>query len=138
MLEHAYMEQQKGSHPVFPLWLAPTQVRLCPVSDKFLPLSKKIADELEKEDIRVDIDDRVESVGKKIRDAETEWTNLIVVIGEKEQKSRKLAVRFRETGKVKHMGTSEVIKLIKEETKGFPFRPLPLPRLLTKRVVFFG
>ena len=138
MLEHAYMEQQKGANPVFPLWLAPTQVRLSPVSDKFLPLSKKIADELEKEDIRVDIDDRVESIGKKIRDAETEWTNLIVVVGEKEQKSGKLAVRFRETGKVKEMKASEIMRLIKKETAGFPFRPLPLPRLLSKRVVFFG
>ena len=138
ILEKAHMQQQKGKNPVFPLWLAPTQVRLCPVNDTFLPYTEKIADELEKENIRVDIDDRVESVGKKIRDAETEWVNLIVVVGEKEMKSKKLAVRFRETGKIEEMKAAEIIKMIKSGTKGFPFRPLPLPRMLTRRVVFFG
>jgi len=138
LLEKAYMEQKQGKNPVFPLWLAPTQVRLCPVSDKFLPLSAKIADQLEKENIRVDMDDRVESVQKKIRDAETEWISLIVVIGELEKKSGKLAVRFRETGKVKQMKPLALINLIKKETLGFPYRPLPLPRMVTKRVVFFG
>jgi threonyl-tRNA synthetase len=138
VLEKAYMEQQKGKNPVFPLWMAPTQVRLCPVSDKFLPWSAKIADQLEKESIRVDIDDRVESVQKKIRDAETEWVNLIVVIGDKEKKSGRLAVRFRETGKVEPMKAGGILNLIKNDTKGFPYRPLPLPRMLTKRVVFLG
>lgn len=138
ILEKAYMQQESGKNPVFPIWLAPTQVRLCPVSDKFLPMSEKVAEQFEKEGVRVDIDDRVESIGKKIRDAETEWVNLIVVMGEKEKKSGKLAVRFRETGKVNQMKSEEIIDLIKKGIKGFPSRPLPLPKLLTKRVVFFG
>ena len=138
MLEKAYMEQKKKKNAVFPLWLAPTQVRLCPVSDAFLGYAEKIADELEKESIRVDVDDRVESVGKKIHDAETEWVNLIVVIGEREKASGKLAVRFRDTGKIEQMEPGEVVAHVKKNTKGFPFRPLPLPRMLTKRVVFYG
>jgi len=138
MLEKAYMKQMKGKRPVFPLWLAPTQVRLCPVSDEFKKFANEIADKLEKENIRVDVDDRVESVGKKIRDAETDWTNMIVVIGEKEKKSGKLAVRFRETGKVSEMKPEEIVKLVKEETGGFPYRPLPVPRNVSERAVFFG
>ena len=138
MLEKAKMEQDRKKNPVFPLWLAPTQVRLCPVSDKFLPSCEKIAESMEKECVRVDIDDRVESVGRKIRDAETEWINLIVVVGEKEKDSGMLAVRSRETGKVEQMKPAEIVKLIRKQTSGFPYRPLPLPRLLTKRVTFFG
>ena len=138
LLEKADMQQKQGKHPVFPLWLAPTQVRLCPVSDKFQKDVEKIASELEKESIRVDIDDRMESVGKKIRDGETEWVNMIAVIGEKELKSGKIAVRFRETGKVQEMSAKQIADLVRKETEGFPFRPLPLPKLLTKRAVFFG
>ena len=93
---------------------------------------------MEKECVRVDIDDRVESVGRKIRDAETEWINLIVVVGEKEKDSGMLAVRSRETGKVEQMKPAEIVKLIRKQTSGFPYRPLPLPRLMTKRVTFFG
>ena len=80
----------------------------------------------------------MESVGKKIRDGETEWVNMIAVIGEKELKSGKIAVRFRETGKVQEMSAKQIADLVRKETEGFPFRPLPLPKLLTKRAVFFG
>ncbi len=138
LLEKAFMEHKEGKNPTLPLWLSPTQVRLCPVSDDFLEFAEEIADSLEKESIRVDIDDRVESVGRKIRDAEVEWIPYIVVVGEKEKKSGKLAVRFRETGKVKEMTIDELIGEIKEKTEGFPYRKLPLPRFISKRPVFFG
>ncbi len=125
-------------NPLLPMWLSPIQVRLCPINDSLLPHCEKIADELSKEQIRVDIDDRIESVQKKVRDAEVEWIPAIVVVGEREKKSGKLAVRFRETGKVKSMKSSDLIKLIKKETKDYPFKPLPLPSLLSKRPVFVG
>ncbi|MBN1896639.1 MAG: threonine--tRNA ligase [Candidatus Aenigmarchaeota archaeon] len=138
LLEKYHMESLKGSHPTFPLWLAPTQIRLCPLSEKFHKDVMKVAEELEKEGIRVDVDDRMESVGKKIRDAESEWVNMIAVLGDKELKSRKLAVRFRETSKVKDMTNKQVVDLVHKETSGYPNRPLPLPKLLTKRPVFYG
>ena len=137
LLERAYMEQKNGENPVLPLWLSPTQVRLCPVSDEFTDYAKEIANKIEKK-IRVDVDDRAESVQKKIRDAEMEWIPYIVVIGEKEKKSGKLAVRFRETGKVENMKEDELIKFIREQIKDKPYRPLPLPKLLSKRPVFRG
>ena len=138
MLEKAYMEQQKGKNPVLPLWLSPVQIRLCPVSDRYQKHAEKVLKELEKESVRADLDDRMESVQKKIWDAEMEWIPYIVVIGEKEKKSGKLAVRHRKTGKVQNTTEKQLVSEIRKHTKGFPFRKLPLPSHLTKRPVFVG
>ncbi len=138
ILEKAYMEGKEGRHSVLPLWLSPTQVRLCPVSDSFLDFSKELAESMTKEGVRVDIDDRVESVGRKIRDAEVEWIPYIVVVGEKEKESGRLAVRMRETGQVREMKLGELIEEIRKKTEGFPKAGLPLPILLSKRPVFRG
>jgi len=138
LLEKAHMQQKSGKNPVFPLWLSPTHVRLCPMNDSFDEFAEEMADELEKYNIRVDVDDRTESVGRKIRDAEMEWVPLTVVIGEKEKKYKELPIRFRETGKVEKMTKDKLIKYIKERTEAFPFKKLSLPRLITKRPVFVG
>ncbi len=138
LLEKAYMESEKGKNPTFPLWLSPTQVRLCPVNDSFIPFCEELAEKMEKENVRVDVDDRAESVQKKIRDAEMEWVPYIVVVGEKEKDSGKLAVRFRKSGEVKEMTPEEVVKLVRKEAEGYPFKSLPLPRLLSKRPKFVG
>jgi threonyl-tRNA synthetase len=130
LLEKAYLESKQGKNPIFPVWLSPTQVRLCPVNDTFVGYCEEIADELEKSQIRVDIDDSVESVQKKVRNAEVEWVPFIVVVGEKEKESDKLAVRFRETGKVKNIPIEDLIKIIRDKTKDYPFRKLSLDRLL--------
>jgi len=136
LLEKAYLESKDKKNAVLPLWLSPVQVRLCPINDSFLKYSEEISEELEKNNIRVDIDDKSESIEKKIRNAEMEWIPYIVVIGEKEKKSGKLAVRLRETGKVNSMELKELIKLITEKTKGFPFKPLSLSKLISKRPSF--
>ncbi len=138
MLEKAHMESEKGKNPVLPLWLSPTQARLCPMNDSLVAYCEKLADELANQNIRVDIDDRVESVQKKIRSAEMEWVPYIIVIGEKEKESGRLAVRFRETGKLESLKPEKLVKIIREKTEGFPFKQLPLPRLLSKRPVFVG
>jgi threonyl-tRNA synthetase len=138
LLEKAHMEQQRGKNPILPLWLSPVQARLCPVSDRYQKHAEKVLGELEKENLRADLDDRVESVQKKIRDAEMEWIPYIVVIGGKERKSGKLAVRFRKTGKVRNMTGKQLAGEIRKQTRGFPFRKLPLPSHLTKRPVFVG
>ena len=138
ILEKGYLKSKEGKNPTFPLWLSPTQIRLIPVSENFLENVEKIAEEIEKENIRVDIDDRSERVERKIRDAELEWVPLIVVVGEKELKSEKLAVRFRESGEVKNMSKEELIKFVKEKIKNYPFRSLCLPKMLSKRPKFVG
>ena len=136
LLEKAYLEEKKGKVPALPFWLSPTQVRLIPVNDDFLPFCEKVAKKLEKF-ARVDIDDRNETVQRKIRDAELEWIPLILVIGEKEVKSNKFQVRIREEKTIKEMSLSEILKWIKNKTKHKPFKPLNLPKRVSKRIPQF-
>ncbi len=138
LLEKAAKNEKNGKTPSLPLWLSPTQVRLCTVSQEHNKFAEKLADEIAKENIRVDIDDKAETIGKKIRQAETEWVPYILVIGEKEVKSKKLVVRVREIGKQIAMTKEQLIKEIKKKTEGMPYKPLPLPRLLSQRPVFVG
>jgi threonyl-tRNA synthetase len=132
LLEKAYLEKENS----FPTWLSPVQARLIPVSDKFVKQVEKIADQIGDEGIRVDIDDRRDSVPKKIRSAELEWIPYIIVIGEKEIKSKKIALRDRKTGKTTSVSASALIKKIKKETGGKPYKKLPLPRKLSNRPSF--
>jgi threonyl-tRNA synthetase len=138
LLEKAYADQQNKKVPGFPLWLSPTQVRIIPLSDKFIKASEEIAEEIEENQIRVDIDDRRDTIEKKIRDAELEWVPFIVVIGPKEIKSKKLAVRIREIEKIRQMKLEQLVKEIKNEVKDKPFSKLPLPKLLSRRPIFVG
>jgi len=138
MLEKAYQKQKKGKVPILPLWLSPTQVRIIPVSDKFMKHAEKIAEKIGKYPIRVDLDDRSLTMQKKVREAETEWTNYVIVIGQKEIGTGILPVRDRLTGKIRKMKLKELVESILKETKGKPFKPLPLPRKLSKRPQFYG
>ena len=122
--------------PRLPLWLAPVQVRVIPVSDSFLNEADKIADEIRKNCIRVDVDDRSLTLPKKVREAETEWINYIIVIGQREIDSGVLPVRDREARKIRKMPLQQLIGTIKEKTKNKPFRPLTLPKHLSKRPQF--
>ncbi len=136
LLEKAYSEQQEGKVPKLPLWLSATQVRIIPVSNRFLKESEEIASKLEKNCIRVDIDDREETISKKIREAEIEWVPIICVIGSKEVKEKIITVRIREKKEMKEMKLEKLIEMIKEEIKEKPFKPLSLPKYLSKRAVF--
>ena len=139
LLEKAAFDMKAGKTPMLPVWLAPTQVRVIPVSAKdHLDFAEKLADEIEKENIRVDIDDNEESIGKRIRNAAKEWIHYILVVGDNEINSKELNVRNRETGKEEKMTKEALIKLIKEKTKDKPYAKLPLPKLLSKRPVFVG
>jgi len=128
----------KQKNPILPLWLSPIQVRVIPVSDKFLEDAQKIANEIEKNQIRVDLDDRPITVQKKIREAEMEWINYVLVFGQKEIASGTLSVRDRKAGELREMRLNELINEIKEKTKDKPFKPLTIPRLLSKRPKFYG
>jgi len=130
LLEEA-LKQQK---PSLPFWLAPTQIRLIPVGAEFVGDCEKIANSL---DARVDIDDMDDKVGKKIRNAEMEWINMIIVVGEKERASSQLPVRMR-SGEVKAMTLAQLKSEIERLTKGYPKARLPLPTYLSKRPAFRG
>jgi threonyl-tRNA synthetase len=139
LLEKAYREQMAGKAPMLPLWLSPTQVRLVPISDKYLDKVEEIAQKIESSCIRVDIDDSASTLQKKIREAEQEWVPYIVVIGEKEVESGNLSVRDREVrGAQQNMTADELVAKITSKTAGKPFKPIPLPRSLSKRPQFHG
>jgi len=139
LLEKAFKEQQKGKPPMLPLWLSPTQVRLIPLSEEFLVKVEEIADEIGKCDIRVDVDDRASTLQKRIREAETDWVPYVAVVGKREVESGMLSIRNRQTGgKMENMSLNELITKIRDEIKGKPFKPLPLPKLLSKRPLFHG
>ncbi len=138
LLEKSGMLQAKGGNPIFPLWLSPTQIRLASVNDSHLPFCNGLADELEKNGIRADIDDRLETIGKKIRGAEVEWVPYTIVVGDKETGGGKLSVRTRETGKVEEMGKDELMQMVRSQTDGKPYKSLSLPRLLSNRPTFIG
>jgi threonyl-tRNA synthetase len=138
LLEKAYKEQQSGKRPMLPLWLSPTQVRIIPLSDKYLEHAKKLADKIEKQCIRVDIDERTLTLQKRIREAEMEWVPYTIVIGQQEVDSNVLRVRDRESGKIPEMKLEEFVNEVEEAIKDKPFKPLPLPKELSKRPQFHG
>jgi len=139
LLEKAYREQMTGKAPMLPLWLSPTQVRLIPISDKFLDKMEELGKQISSHCIRVDIDDSASTLQKKIREAEQEWIPYIIVVGEKEIESGKLSVRVRELkGQQQNMTTEELIAKVTEKITGKPYKPLPLPLLLSKRPQFHG
>jgi threonyl-tRNA synthetase len=82
----------------FPLWLAPVQVKVLPISDKFLEYAKLVSDKLKKSDIRSEVDDRQEKIGKKIRDTELQKVPYMLVVGEKEMNENQVAVRRQGKG----------------------------------------
>jgi threonyl-tRNA synthetase len=133
LLEKAAKDIKEGKKPQFPLWLAPTQVRIIPVKPEFLDHCEKLAEKITSFDIRVDVDDRNESVGKSIRDAETDWIPYVLVIGEKEVSSEKFSIRDRKSGNVKELSIDELINEIKEQTRGKPLMKLNMNRELSKR-----
>lgn len=133
LLEKAAVDQKEGRKASFPLWLAPTQVRIIPLKEEFLQHCEALADRLTKQDIRVDIDDRNESIGKRIRESETEWIRYSLVIGEKEVNQPNLSVRDRTSGSVTEIPFDDFVADIKAQTKEKPFTRLNLPRHMTKR-----
>jgi threonyl-tRNA synthetase len=136
LLENAAFDIKKGKKPSLPLWLAPTQVRIIPVSQKYVKDADKILGSFDR--IRVDIDNREESVGKKIRDAEKEWIPYIIVIGEKELGKNKFPVRVRGNNRPINMSLSDLKNKIHSETHNMPFRPVPEPIYLQERPKFIG
>jgi threonyl-tRNA synthetase len=99
----------------FPLWLTPVQVKILPISDKFLPYCNEVATALKMADIRAEIDDRNEKIGKKIRDTELDKVPLMLVIGEKEMNEGKVALRRQGKGDAGVFDLADFVALVKEE-----------------------
>ena len=135
LLEKCAKDAKEGRKPMLPLWLAPTQVRIIPLKDEFLEFSQKLSDKLTAQNIRVDIDDRNESIGKRIRESEKEWIRYVLVIGEKEVGSANLSVRDRTQSDVKEISFDSFAEEISKQNSGKPHSTLNLPPLLSKRPI---
>jgi len=133
LLEKFAKQIKDGKRPQFPLWLAPTQVRLIPLKDEHLEFTTHLADKFIEQNIRVDIDDRNDTIGKRIRDAEKEWISYVLVIGEKEVNSPKLSIRDRATGDIREVSIEDFIKEITDATSGKPISRLNSTLLLSQR-----
>ncbi|KAF0140016.1 MAG: threonyl-tRNA synthetase [Stygiobacter sp.] len=99
----------------FPTWLAPLQVAIVPVSQVFMDYAKSVADQLKAADINVELDERNEKIGYKIRDWETKKVPYMLVVGEKEKEAEAVSVRQHKLGDKGSVKVSEFIKQIKEE-----------------------
>jgi len=133
LLEKSAKVSKTGGIPSFPLWLSHTQVRVIPVGKEHTEYCEKILAELSANQIRADIDDRDETVGKKVRESETEWIRYSIVIGDKEINATKLVVRDRNEGKQREITLEELMGEVKAQTKDKPFLPLNLPTHLSTR-----
>lgn len=110
------IEETKGA---FPLWLAPIQVKILPISDNQIEYSLKVKNELEELGIRIELDDRNEKIGYKIREAQMQKVPYMLVIGEKEASNNSAAVRSRKDGDIGQMSLEEFINKIENEIKNF-------------------
>ncbi len=95
----------------FPLWLAPVQIKILNINDSIIPYANKVKGELEKFGFRVEIDDRNEKIGKKIREAQLNKIPYMLVLGEKEMENKTICVRSRSQG---DLGSQDLVSFIQE------------------------
>jgi threonyl-tRNA synthetase len=123
----------KHEKPSLPLWLSPTQVRLIPLRPEFIAFARQIAAQLGHDSVRADIDDRDESVDKRVREAELNWIPYVAVVGRREVEGNTVAIRRRSDSKQYNTTVPELLQEISELTAGFPRMPLKLPLSITQR-----
>lgn len=132
ILDHCAKVDKKGSKPSLPLWLSPTQIRLVPVKPEFTEFCKTVASQLGTT-IRADIDDRDETVDKRVREAELNWIPYIAVVGRREKETGMFSVRRRVDGKQYSAQLIALQEEINSSTNGYPQMPLRLPILISTR-----
>jgi threonyl-tRNA synthetase len=135
----ALLEQTANQEvPQFPTWLSPTQVRVIPVAERHLGFAADLADRLNAVSVRADLDDREESVGKKVREAGMDWVPFVVVVGDAEVETGKLTVTIRKLSAPnkphkEQFTEGDLIKLVRQATAGMPYRPMYTARRLSVR-----
>jgi len=133
LLEKSAKMMKQGKIAFLPLWLMNTQIRLIPINESFLEKCIEISNYFKEKEIRVDIDDREESLSKKIREAEMEWTLYIIIIGEKEVVNNIISIRDRINKSNYESTIEELIEKITNQIRNKPFLPINLPELLSNR-----
>ncbi len=137
VFDTAIQMERRGETPTIPTWLSPIQVRLIPLDPSpgspHRDMAEKVAATLEEAMIRVDIDDRAESLGRRVRDAAREWIPYIAVIGDREVKTGTLNVTVRRTNDRVSMRPEELVSMVLQEVRGYPRLPSYLPRYVSQR-----
>ena len=110
------IEETKGA---FPTWLAPVQVKILPITDRQHEYAKELAQKMMDDDIRVEVDDRNEKIGYKIREAQMQKIPYMLVIGDKEIENGSVGVRSRKDGDIGQMNQDEFIEKVKHEVETF-------------------
>ena len=110
------IEETKGA---FPVWLAPKQVKILPITDKHVEYANKIKEELQEKGIRVEVDDRNEKTGYKIREAQLSKVPYMLIVGDKEVENATVSVRDRKEGDIGSIKTEDFIKRIVKEVEEY-------------------
>lgn len=106
------IEQYAGK---FPVWLAPTQVKILPISDKYMDYANEVKKALFDAGVRVEMDDRAEKIGFKIREAQLQKVPYMLVVGEKEAAENQVAVRSRDKGEMASMNLNDFVSMVVKE-----------------------
>lgn len=124
--------------PALPTWLSPVQARVVPVAERHTAYAQEVCDALNAAQVRCDLDDREESVGKKVREAGMDWVPYVIVIGDDEVATKKLTVTVRRKSQPnkphkEQLTVQDLSTAIRKETGSMPFRPLYTPRNLSRK-----
>ena len=122
--------------PALPTWLSPVQVRVVPVTEKHLAYAEELMKQISAAQIRCDMDDRNETMGKKVREAGMDWVPYVIVVGDEEVASKKLTVTIRKKSQPnkphkEQLTADALIAAVRKEVEGKPFRPLYTPKKLS-------
>jgi threonyl-tRNA synthetase len=136
LLDSATQAEAKGKVGSLPLWINPEQVRLLPVGERHAPKVEEIRKSLESAGLRVGVDDRPETVGKKVREAKQDWVGIAIVVGDKEMESPVLKAYDREADADRETTLEELLEDLKKRTEGYPKKPLYFPAEFSRRPGF--
>jgi threonyl-tRNA synthetase len=133
LLDSAVRLERQSKKPMLPVWISPVQVRIVPIAKQFVKQGMVLLETLEKAGIRVDLDDRDDTMQSKVRDAELSWIPYTIIYGEKEIESKELSIRSRADAKESKVAAPAFLKKIKAEIEGYPTKSLTYPTLLSQR-----
>ncbi|MEM4246468.1 MAG: threonine--tRNA ligase, partial [Candidatus Bathyarchaeia archaeon] len=136
LFDSAVKMEKRGEKPMLPLWLAPTQVRVIPVSKEYLSHALRVCDKLTYSSVRSDVDDRETTLSKRVREAEVNWIPYTIVIGEREAGRDLLPVRVRGEKGTREMTLDELVEEVHRRTEGYPFRHIQFPSRLSLKPIY--
>ncbi len=133
LLDSAVRMERQGEKPMLPVWISPVQARVIPVAKQFVEPALEFLRTLEQAGIRADLDDRDDTIQSRVRESELSWVPYTIIFGEKEVTTKELTVRSRGQGREIKIGIEPFLARIREETSGYPRRPLSFPVALSQR-----